>query len=52
LIVSGFVTSPDDQPLICSGEARLIRMASKLLTSSMSGLRLLRLIAAGSGGRA
>jgi hypothetical protein len=39
LIVSGLVTSPDDHPLICSGDARLIRIASKLLTSSMSGFK-------------
>jgi hypothetical protein len=37
LIVSGLVTSPDDQPLIWSGEAKPMRIASKLLTSSMSG---------------
>src|SRR6188472_1713806 len=33
-MVSGFVTSPYDQEWIASGEARLIRIASKLLTSS------------------
>ena len=31
------LASPDDQLLICSGDARLIRIASKLLTSSMAG---------------
>jgi hypothetical protein len=39
LIVSGFVTSPDDQSRICSGDASEIRMALKLLTSSMVLLR-------------
>src|SRR5215207_8120598 len=33
-MVSGFITSPYDQPRIASGEARLILMASKLLTSN------------------
>jgi hypothetical protein len=33
LIVSGFVTSPDDQSLICLLDARPIRIASKLLMS-------------------
>jgi hypothetical protein len=32
-MVSGFVTSPDDQLLICLEEARLISIASKLLMS-------------------
>jgi hypothetical protein len=34
LIVSGLTTSPNDQLRIASGEARLILMASKSLTSS------------------
>src|SRR5215212_11997868 len=33
-IVSGLVTSPYDQDRIASGDARLMRIASKLLTSS------------------
>src|SRR5215211_5905060 len=33
-MVSGLVTSPYDQDRIASGDARLIRIASKLLTSS------------------
>ena len=34
-IVSGFVTSPFDQPRICSGLASATRIESKLFTSSM-----------------
>ncbi len=33
-MVSGFFTSPLDHARICSGEARPIRMLSKLFTSS------------------
>jgi hypothetical protein len=33
LIVSGFVTSPEDQSRICFDEARPIRIASKSLMS-------------------
>src|SRR5215208_8158028 len=33
-MVSGLVTSPYDQDRIASGDARLMRIASKLLTSS------------------
>src|SRR5215210_7394684 len=33
-MVSGLVTSPYDQDRIASGDARLIRIASKLFTSS------------------
>jgi hypothetical protein len=39
LIVSGFVTSPFDHSRIWSGEAREIRIAEKLLTSSIGLLR-------------
>src|SRR5437868_7141622 len=33
-MVSGFVTSPYDHPRICSGDARLIRIALKSFTSN------------------
>jgi hypothetical protein len=36
-MVSGFVTSPEDQDRICFEEARPIEMVSKLLMSIMSG---------------
>src|ERR1700691_2170858 len=32
-MVSGFLTSPNDHARICSGDARPMRIASKLLTS-------------------
>src|SRR3954468_11393532 len=38
-MVSGLVTSPFDQSRICSGDASEIRMALKLLTSSIVLLR-------------
>src|SRR5262245_2472334 len=41
-MVSGLVTSPFDQSRICSGLASEMRMALKLLTSSMSLLRAAR----------
>jgi hypothetical protein len=52
LIVSGFLTSPKDQARICSGEAKPIRIASKLLTSSKFTLKLFFLWLKRSRGRA
>jgi len=39
-MVSGFFTSPLDQALICSGDAKLICKESKLLTSNKGNFPL------------